>query len=94
MFDGMIQGEFVLLEENKRIDMKWKFREWATFADLKVTFENAGTDACEIVLDFTNIPDVDSFGSGVNLEKLNDGWQQNIFRNIRVIFGYPLRGEY
>ena len=74
MFDGMIEGEFISLEENKRIDMKWKFREWGSFADLKIAFENAGDDSCEIVLDFTNIPDVDSLGNGVNLEKLSDGW--------------------
>ena len=91
MFDGMIQGEFVSLEENKQIVMKWKFREWADFADVTMKFDNAGTDACEITLDYQNIPDKDSFGEYVNLEKLQDGWKQNIFKNIRMIFGYPLR---
>jgi activator of HSP90 ATPase len=93
MFDGMIEGEFVTLEENKRIQMKWKFREWPTFADLTMSFEHAGEDACEIILQYSNVPDTDSFGSPVNLEKLNDGWRQNIFRNIRMIFGYPLRDD-
>jgi activator of HSP90 ATPase len=93
MFDGMIEGEFVSLDENKRIQLKWKFREWPSFADVAITFENAGSDACEIVLQYTNVPDTDSFGSPVNLEKLQDGWRQNIFRSIRMVFGYPMRDE-
>ena len=93
MFDGMIEGEYVSLEENKAIEMKWKFKEWPAFADLTVRFEGAGSDSCEIVLDYRNIPDTDTFGSAVSLEKLSDGWKQNIFRNIRVIYGYPLRDE-
>ena len=93
MFDGMIQGEFVSLEANKAIEMKWKFKEWPSFAELLIRFDALGTDACEITLDYKNIPDTDSFGGYVNLEKLQDGWNQNIFKNIRMVFGYPLRSE-
>ena len=54
--------------------MKWKFKDWKDFADLTMRFENAGSDACEIVLDYSNIPDTDSFGNYVNLVNLQDGW--------------------
>ena len=75
MFDGMITGEFVSLEENKQIVMKWKFREWSEFADLIMKFDSAGSDACELTLNYTNIPDMDNFGGYVNLDKLQEGWQ-------------------
>ena len=38
MFDGMIEGEYASLEENKSIEMKWKFKEWPTFAGLTIRF--------------------------------------------------------
>ena len=91
MFDGMIEGEYVSLEENKCIEMKWRFKDWPAFADLTIRFENVGSDACEIILDYRNIPDTDTFGGPVSLEKLRDGWKQNIFRSIRVVYGYPMR---
>ncbi len=70
MFDGMIEGEYVSLEENKCIEMKWRFKDWPAFADLTIRFENVGSDACEIILDYRNIPDTDTFGGPVSLEKL------------------------
>ena len=28
MYNGMIEGEYISLEQNKKIEMKWKFKDW------------------------------------------------------------------
>jgi activator of HSP90 ATPase len=35
----MISGEYVSLEENKKLVMKWKMRDWATHSDVVITFD-------------------------------------------------------
>jgi uncharacterized protein YndB with AHSA1/START domain len=32
MYGDTIQGEYVTIEENKRIEMKWKFKDWESFS--------------------------------------------------------------
>ena len=74
MYDGTILGEYVSLEENERIVYKWKFKDWNEFADLVITFENYD-DSCKITLDYTNIPEYDSFSNYVHLNKIEEGWR-------------------
>ena len=50
MFNGLIEGEYVNLEENKKIEMKWKFKDWGDkFADVTINFEE---DEDEVSLRF------------------------------------------
>ena len=92
MFDGTIQGEYVSLEENSKIVMKWKFKDWPQFADCTVTFSGVN-DSCDVLVDFKNIPEYDNFGGFIHLDKIHDGWRQNIFKMIHMIFGYHLRDD-
>ena len=69
MFDGTIQGEYVNLEENTKIEMKWKFKDWKDYADLVITFDNYD-DSCAVTLDYKNIDEYDSFGNYIHLDKL------------------------
>ncbi len=40
MFGGMIDGEYVEIEENKKIVMKWRFKDWGDqYADVVINFE-------------------------------------------------------
>ncbi len=40
MFNGLIEGEYVSLEQNKKIEMKWKFKDWGEkYADVTIDFE-------------------------------------------------------
>lgn len=39
MYMGNIQGEYVKLEENKQIVMKWKMKDWESYSDTTLTFE-------------------------------------------------------
>ena len=92
MFDGNIQGQYVEIEENTKIVMKWKFKDWDDFADLVISINNVN-DSCELTLDYTNIPEYDSHKNFVHLDKIGDGWKQNIFKMIHMVFGYHYRDE-
>jgi len=75
MFGDTIQAEFVTLEQNKQIVMKWKFKDWATFADVVVDFNQAGSSSVDITVSFKEIPEYDSFGGFVHLESIQNGWR-------------------
>ena len=92
MFDGNIQGEYVEIEENTKIVLKWKFKEWTEFADVVITINNVN-DSCEVAVAYTNIPEYDEFKSFVHLDKIHAGWKQNIFKMIHMVFGYNFREE-
>lgn len=40
LFNGMITGEYVSLEENKKIEMKWKMKDWIEHSHVIITLEN------------------------------------------------------
>ena len=42
IFGGTIIGEYIALEENKRIEMKWKFKEWGDFGNCVIAFTSQG----------------------------------------------------
>ena len=92
MFDGSIQGIYQKLVEDTQIVMKWRFKEWEEYADVTVDFVSFN-DSCEINVKYTNIPSHDSYGNSINVETIQNGWKQNIFKMIHAVFGYPLRDE-
>mmetsp|Transcript_45121 Transcript_45121/g.59825 ORF Transcript_45121/g.59825 Transcript_45121/m.59825 type:complete len:119 (+) Transcript_45121:77-433(+) len=92
MFDGSIQAIYEEIVDDKKIRMKWKFKEWEDYADCVVDFVSFN-DSCEVNVTITNIPSHDSFGSHIHIENIQRGWRENIFKMIYGIFGYPLRDE-
>lgn len=52
---GNIQGEYVSLEENKQIVMKWKMKDWNEYSDVTLTFDEGNDvrkDRCLILYNF------------------------------------------
>ena len=40
MFGGMIDGEYVNIETNKKIQLKWRFKDWGEqYADVNINFD-------------------------------------------------------
>jgi activator of HSP90 ATPase len=39
MYADNIQGEYVSLDENKQIQLKWKMRDWEDYSDVTISFE-------------------------------------------------------
>ena len=93
MFDGSIQGIYQELTEDTQIKMKWKFKHWAEYADVVIDFVSFN-DSCEIKVSYTNIPDRDEYGNNIHTESITQGWRENIFKMIHMVFGYPLRDEW
>ena len=50
MFGGMIDGEYVKVETNKKLQMKWRFKDWGEqYADVNITFEDDEDDvSCQL----------------------------------------------
>ena len=69
--------------------MKWRFKEWATYADVDVVFHSFN-DSCEVKVTMKNIPSHDEHGQYVHIENIQNGWRKNIFEMIYKVFGYPL----
>lgn len=45
LYMGTILGQYVSLEENKSIVMKWKMKDWGeTLSDVTLTIEENGSD--------------------------------------------------
>jgi len=61
MFGGSILGIYEEVEEDRKIKMKWKFKEWPTYADCVVDFVGVN-DSCDVRVKLTNIPSHDEFG--------------------------------
>lgn len=68
LFGDTIQAEYTLLEQDKRIEMFWKFKEWPEFARCTVRFE--GTSSVDVTVTITGIPEHNSFGSFVHTESI------------------------
>lgn len=40
MYNGTIDAEYVSLEENKQIVMKWRFKDWEEYSKVVINFED------------------------------------------------------
>ena len=64
---------------------------WEEYSDVTITFETEEDDVANVIVDQTNIPTHDKFGSYVHFDSLEAGWRNNIFERIQKVFGYNLR---
>ena len=93
MYDGMIQGEYQSVQENEKIVLKWRMKDWAEgcFCDVDITFADGGNQDCELTIKMTKIPEYDTYQKFVHLDNLEGGWRQMIFARIEQVFGYPMK---
>ena len=41
LYSGTIEGEYISLEENKHLEMKWKFKDWGeVYSHVVIDFED------------------------------------------------------
>ncbi|KRW99423.1 hypothetical protein PPERSA_12527 [Pseudocohnilembus persalinus] len=84
VYDGKIQGVFTKIdEENFVIKMDWKFREWDSYSSVTFEFKDKD-DECQMTMTQTNIP------SNADMENLESGWQNQIFKAMSTICGYGI----
>ena len=45
MYGGIIDGEYIELQENKKIEMKWRFKDWGeAYSHVIINFEEDDDD--------------------------------------------------
>jgi len=92
-YDGFISGTNELLEPNKKIVQKWKFKDWKSFGDLTLTFKEKEGNECLVIFLMKNIPERDSLNQIVDLPNLQKGFRSQIFQKISDWLGYPMNKD-
>ena len=45
MYGGMIDGEYVAIEPNKHLELKWRFKDWGeAYSTVKIDLEDCDED--------------------------------------------------
>lgn len=88
-FNGSVTGEFLELETDQRIVMKWRFNTWTDgcFSKVVILLSSPEPGTTILTLDQTDIPHEDKFGQPV-IETTENGWKNLILNRIRQVFGY------
>lgn len=90
MFGGSIEGSFIALEADKRIEMAWRFSNWEDGASSKVAIELEEREKGDVVLHLTqtDIPYADKFGNHDIEPMTRAGWKEQVLLRIKKVFGY------
>jgi activator of HSP90 ATPase len=67
IFGDVIQGEYLSFEQNVKINMKWKFKEWASFGDCEINFIAEGGAKTVVTVTINDIPDHDAHGAYIHI---------------------------
>ncbi|GAX73098.1 hypothetical protein CEUSTIGMA_g551.t1 [Chlamydomonas eustigma] len=88
-FNGSVVGEFLELDTDKKLVMKWKFSTWkeGCFSKVTITLDAPEVGTTILKLHQTDIPEEDAFGQPV-FENTEKGWRGQILQRIRQVFGY------
>jgi len=82
MFGGNVVGTQVLLDTNKKIEQKWRFRSWPEghFSNLSIEFQDEG-GSTKLILVQTDVPSND-------YDRTRGGWEEYFWIRIRGICGW------
>lgn len=89
-FGGNIYGKYLEVEENKKLVMSWRNKDWTKGYYSKVTITLEATSPSVVVLTLTHegIPDTDSFGNSNQKETVEKGWENFFWERIQKMVGY------
>ncbi|KAM9294635.1 activator of 90 kDa heat shock protein ATPase homolog 1 [Gastrophryne carolinensis] len=82
LLGGNVCGEFVELEEDKRIVMSWRFKSWPAghHATITLTMSNKGGET-ELQMEARGVPQNEA-------QSMKDGWKRYYFEGIKQTFGF------
>ncbi len=89
LYESAITGKIKELVENKKIIQTWKFNNWPSEAELKITISERKGDECLVNVNLKNIPIRDDFNKIIEHEVIKNGFYQQIFDRISLWLGYP-----
>eukprot|EP00922_Rhytidocystis_sp_ex-Travisia-forbesii_P060869 GHVS01090289.1.p1 GENE.GHVS01090289.1~~GHVS01090289.1.p1 ORF type:complete len:168 (+),score=26.58 GHVS01090289.1:75-506(+) len=93
LFDGNIVGSFEVIDKNRRIVERWRFKDWndGEHSTVELTFTSTGPTSTKVELKQTDIPAKDKYDNSVSTERCTDGWNINFWERIDQILGYSRR---
>ncbi|XP_047430119.1 activator of 90 kDa heat shock protein ATPase homolog 1-like [Mugil cephalus] len=82
LLDGSVSGEFTHLIQDRRIEMRWRFRTWprAHYASIGLELQDAG-DQTVLRVKCQGVPVKDE-------DSTKEGWRRFYFQAIKQTFGY------
>ncbi|GBF98914.1 hypothetical protein Rsub_11706 [Raphidocelis subcapitata] len=89
-FGGGVTGTFVELQAPSRLALDWRFSSWeeGVCARVEIALSEPEPGSTTLVLAVSGVPEEDRFGNhdvGLQVEK---GWEEQVFKRIRQVFGY------
>jgi activator of HSP90 ATPase len=90
MFGGSIAGTFSKLEQDRLVEMQWRFNSWEEGIMSTVVARISEPERGRTVLELrhTGLPDSDKFGNHDVQGTVEAGWRQQVLLPIRQTFGY------
>ncbi len=84
LFNGNIEGKFLKLEKNKRLNMLWRLRDWKVghFANLDIKLNELDSETKAEIL-FTGIPIGEE-------EKVENNFNEYYIKSIKITFGFGI----
>lgn len=81
--NGMIQGTFTEVEPMKSLGMRWRLNDWPAdhYSAVTITLQSPSDGTTTLNLTQTDIP-------ASEVERVKQGWQQNFWDPIKMLFGY------
>ena len=85
MYAGMIFGKNLEYSANEKLVQQWQMKDWEEASHVVITFTKVNESEHEIEVVQTEIPNHDKFGGYVHTDKLEQGWNDNIFHRIHIL---------
>lgn len=89
LYDGAISGTIKELKKDAKIIQTWKFSNWKSEAELRISFKVKKGNESEVTVDLKGVPDRDQFDKTIEEENIKAGFMMQIFDNISKWIGYP-----
>ena len=82
-------------QSDKKIELKWRRREWedGVYSIVTIDFITIDHAVTELHIVQHDVPKYDRFGNTGVLESVKNGWIEMVFRRIGMILGYVFQTE-
>lgn len=92
MYGGSVGGRYLAVDAPRQLVQEWRFSSWpdGTASQVDITLEEPDAGTTVLRLKQTGIPHEDRFGNADVLRSVEAGWQDQIFRRIKMVFGYGM----
>lgn len=89
-FGGGVTGTYVELQPPHRLVLDWRFSSWedGVAARVEVDLREPEPGSTTLQLKVSGVPEEDRFGNHDVRLQMERGWQDQVLKRIRQVFGY------